>query len=216
MSVADPQAPQPEVDAEDRPWADAQRIEGWAGEVRVNLIRLAALLVFYGHHLINVYLFRDAAITPDYNAAATALVTAWAVAVVALYFCLARRWVPPALKYVATAWDTVLITALLAIGGNPKTVLAVLYFLVIFAAALRLALPLVYAATLGTMAAYLFFLGYVRFWLELPDSERLSRPQQVILLLALGTAGILAGQVVRQARRLVQGYAVTVEQTREP
>ena len=29
------------------------RIEAWAGEVRVNLIRLAALAMFYGYHVLN-------------------------------------------------------------------------------------------------------------------------------------------------------------------
>ena len=43
----------------DQRWEDSRRIEGWAGEVRINLIRLTAILVFYGQHLLNVYVFRD-------------------------------------------------------------------------------------------------------------------------------------------------------------
>jgi hypothetical protein len=89
--------------------------------------------------------------------------------------------------------------------------LAVLYFLVIVAAPLRLSLALVWAATLGTMAGYAFFLGYVRWRLELPIEQRLSRPQQVVFLLALGAAGLLAGQFVRQCRRLVRGTPLPVE-----
>jgi hypothetical protein len=197
-------------------WNDACRIESWAGEVRVNLIRLAAILVFYGHHLVNVYLVRDdPAISGAYHTAVTALVLTWSVVVLALYFCLSRRWVPPALKYVATACDLLLITALAALTGDPKSSLPTLFFLVIGAAALRLSLPLVYAATFGAIAGYLFFLGYVRFWLQLAESERLSRPNQVIFVLALGAAGIVAGQMVRQARRLVAGYPVAVEEPKE-
>src|SRR5262245_37440921 len=190
-------------------WEDAQRIEGWAGEIRVNLIRLAALLIFYGHHLVNVFLIQDdPSARGDYHAAVTALVLAWAVAILVVHLCLSRRWVPPALKYATTAWDLFLLTTLLLFGGDARSTLALLYFLVIAAAALRLSLPLVYAATLGAMACYAFFLGYVKFWLELPPKERLPRPQQIIFLLALGAAGIVAGQMVRQARRLVQGYPV--------
>jgi hypothetical protein len=191
-------------------WSDAQRLEGWAGEIRVNLVRLAALLIFYGHHLFNVFIVRDASITPAYHRAVTALVLAWSAEVLLLYFCLARRWVPPWLKFAATAADVVLITALLVLTHDPHTVLAVLYFLVIAAAALRLSLPLVYFATLGSMAGYLFFLGYVRFWLDVPAEQRLARPAQVIFELALGAAGILAGQVVRQVRRLVEGQPAVV------
>jgi hypothetical protein len=193
-------------------WSDVQRIEGWAGEVRVNLIRLAALLVFYGHHLINVYLLHDpAALQPYYHANVTALVLAWAAAVLGLHFCLSRRWVPAALKYVATAWDLVLVTALLVLSGDPKTVFADFYFLVIAASALRLSLLLVQFATVGSMAAYAFFLGYVRFYLQLTDEQRLDRPSQVIVELALGAAGLLAGQVVRQIRRVAVGYPVVVQ-----
>lgn len=100
------------------------------------------------------------------------------------------------------------MTALLVIGRDPTSMLAVLYFLIIFAAALRLSPPLLYAATLGAMTAFVFYLGYLRFGLHLPDSERLSRSQQIIFLLALGAAGLLAGEVVRQVRRLRQGYPV--------
>jgi hypothetical protein len=202
--------------SQDTPWTDAQRLEGYAGEVRVNLIRLAALVIFYGHHLVNAFLIQDdPAVRGTYHGWVTALALAWAVAVLVLHLCLARRWVPPALKYVATAWDLALITALLLLGRDPRSMLAALYFLVIAAAALRLSLALVWFATLGAGAAYAFFLGYVRFWLDLPEAQRLSRPQQIIFLLALGTAGVLAGQVVRQVRRVIQGYPVVVKQREE-
>src|SRR5262249_29793345 len=198
------------------PWADAQRIESWAGEVRVNLVRLVALLAFYGHHLVNVYVSRDdPSVAGRYHTAVTALVLAWAAGVLVLHYCLSRRWLPTWLKYAATAWDLLLITALLVLGRDPKSTLSVLYFLVIVAAALRLSLPLVYAATLGAGAAYLFFLGYARFWLELPAEQRLPRPQQIVFLLGLVVTGLLAGQVVRQARRLLAGYPVVVADTKE-
>src|SRR5207253_8747637 len=116
------------------------------------------------------------------------------------------------LKYLVTAWDLVLITALLVLSRDPRTRLPVLYFLVIAAAPLRLALPLVYVATFGAMAGYLFFLGYLRFWLEVPKPEPPGPINEVIFVLALGAAGILAGQVVRQARRVVYGYPVSVKE----
>jgi hypothetical protein len=197
-------------------WSDVQRLESWAGEVRSNLIRLAALLVFYGHHLFTVYTAGEGAqVTVEYHTSVTSLVLAWSIVALLLYFCLARRWVPPVLKYLATGWDLLLITALLLLTADSKSMLALLYFLVIAAAALRLSLPLVWTATLGSIAGYGFFLGYLRFWLELPPDQRLSRTNQIIFVLALGAAGILAGQMVRQVRRIVQGYPVTVAETAE-
>jgi hypothetical protein len=196
-------------------WADAQRLESWAGEVRVNFVRLVALIVYYAHHLASVYIFRDAATGMEHHVAVTGLILAWACAAVVLHYFLLRRWVPPALKYVATGWDLVAITLLLLISRDPKTALTALYFLVVFAAALRLSLPLVAAATAGGIVAYAFFLGYVRFWLEVPKDERLSRSNQFIFIVALAAAGVLAAQVVRQARRLVGGYPVIVEESSE-
>lgn len=197
--------------ASDMQWEDARRIEAWAGEVRVNLIRLVAILGFYGHHLVNVYLLRDdPSVAGAFHAAVTALVLAWSAMVLALYFCLSRRWVPPWLMYATVAWDMVLVTALLMLTKDAHTSLAALFFLVIVTAPLRLSLPLVYFATLGSMAAYLFFLGYLKYGLGLLDEQRLSRPNQVIFELALGATGLLAGQMVRQARRLVHGYPVSV------
>jgi hypothetical protein len=194
-------------------WDDTRRVEAWASEVRVNLFRMAALTVFYANHLLTYFFGQDVDGQNDaYHTKATAVVLAWTALIVGLHACLSRRYVPAWLKYAATAWDTVLITALLMIGADPRSMLAMLYFLVIGAAALRLSLPLVYASTLGAMACYAFFLGYVRWTLEIDAAHRLSRAQQIIVLLALGAAGILAGQAVRQARRLVQGGGTVVEE----
>jgi hypothetical protein len=198
---------------------DRTRIEAWAGETRVNLMRLAALLAFFGHHLINYYLIRDdPSLDRRFHLTVSVLVMAWFCEVLVLYVCLANRWVPPYLKYCVTAWDLLLVTLLLILLGDARSWLATLYFLVIAAAPLRHSLPLVYLSTLGSMAAYVFFLGYVKYWLDLPADERLPRSTQVIFLLALGGCGLLAGQSVRQTRRLVAGYPVVVEeeQEREP
>src|SRR5579859_2946286 len=45
----------PTIMATDDTGTGALRVESWAGEVRVNLIRSIALSAFYGYHLLNVY-----------------------------------------------------------------------------------------------------------------------------------------------------------------
>jgi hypothetical protein len=199
-------------------WSAVQRLEGLAGEARVNLIRLVALVAFYGHHLINVFLIGDdLSLAGRYHAVVTDLVLAWALAVLVIHYSLVRRWVPPGLKYAVTAWDLLLITTLMMVGEDARSMLAALYLLVVVAAPLRLSLGLVWAATLGAMAAYAFFLGYLRWGLELPAEQRLARPQQIVFLLALGAAGLLAGQVVRQCRRIVHGPPIVeVEGEEQP
>ena len=196
----------------------ARRVEGWAGEVRLNLVRLAALTVFYAYHLVNMFLSRDdPELTGAYHFAATALVMVWAIGVVVLYLYLSRRRVLPALKYAVTAWDTVLITTLVVLAGGPQSPLVILYFLVIAAAPLRLSLRLVYAATGLAVAGYLFLLGHYVFYQVGPERYyshpelRIPRTQEAIFLLGLLTSGVLAGQVVRQARRLARSVPVAGE-----
>src|SRR5947209_1948730 len=133
-------------------WDDACRLEGWAGETRVNLFRLIALVAFYGQHLLTVYLFRDdQSVTAEYHTAVTGVVLAWAAGALALHLCLQRRWVPDWLKYATTGTDLLLLTLLLCARGEPRGVLASLYFVIIAAAALRLSFGLLYFATLGSM-----------------------------------------------------------------
>lgn len=204
------------------PWADAQRLEGWAGETRVNLIRAAAVVAFYGHHLVNVYLIQDdPAVRGRFHGAVTGVVLVWAFVILLLHICLMRRYVPPGLKYLSTGADLVLLTVMLMLSGvGPRSPLMLLYFLVIASAPLRLSLRLVYVATLGSMAAAVILGGYQYFFLIGPDKyydsgDRVPHAMQIIYLLALGGAGILAGQMVRQVRRLVEGYDVAVDEPRE-
>jgi len=214
----------------DTTWEDARRLEAWAGEVRVNLIRSAALVLFYGNHLLNVYLYKD---DPNlqgeagarYHAGITTIVLAWAIGILVLHTCLTRRWMPPALMYVSTAWDLLLISALIVLSPDgPRSPLMLLYFVVVAAAPLRLSLRLVYVTTLGALAAALIVLGQYVFIrvgsVVYYDPERglpyrIPRVTEVIFLLTLGTVGLLAGQMVRQARRLVRGYPVRVEDGKE-
>jgi len=191
---------------------DTFRIESWAGEVRVNLLRLAGIVVFYANHLCSVYLVAGAQPPLDYyHSAVTAIVVAWSTIVIALHLCLSRRWAPWWLKYAATFADILLITCLLVVGRDPESRIAILFFLVIAAAPLRLSLRLVQSATLAIMAVFMIFQTYA-WWNWRPRADDIGRavPGQVLFLLALGAAGLMAGQVVRQAQRIVHGYPVTV------
>jgi hypothetical protein len=209
----------------DERWADARRLEAWAGEMRVNLIRAAALIVFYGHHLLVVYVYGGDR-SPEsitFHAQVTTITLSWMAAVFLIYGCLKRRWLPPGLKYAATFWDLTMISALLiASPEGPLSPLLYLYFVVLAAAPLRLSLPLVSATTLAVMAAALMVMGHYVFYRVGREAYyadgspyRIARSSEIVFLLSVGTAGLLAGQVVRQARRLVEGYPVRVAEKRE-
>lgn len=191
--------------------------EAWAGEVRVNLIRLLGLLVFYAHHLVQYHLLKDDDWrTVDYHQAVTLLAVAWGgmVALVHLVTLPGAGIQEPArykswMKYAITVMDLLfiyLLTRLHPEGARGPMVL--LLFLVIASAPVRLSLKLVYVATLGAMLTFVLLIGtsYLRMGSEryyaVENVNRVPRPTQMMMLLSLGGAGLLAGQVVRQARRL--------------
>lgn len=200
--------------------ADRLRLESWAGEFRVNLLRAIGLVAFYGHHLFNYFgPGRSEELTALFHATVTSIVLIWSFMILLLHICLSRRYWPDWLKYASLSADLALITLMLmATRDGPHSGLMFLYFLVIASAPLRLSLPLVYLATLGSMACGVILVGHQYFYLIGPEayaksSERIARTTQTIFLLALGGAGLFAGQIVRQALRLVQGYAVTVDES---
>ena len=56
-------------------WELSRRVEAWAGEIRVNLIRIAAIVLFYGRHLIEVMLApKDSPVRGEYHLRVTAVV----------------------------------------------------------------------------------------------------------------------------------------------
>lgn len=191
--------------SEEAAWAAAGRVEAWAGEVRVNLIRLVAIAALYGHHLLNRYAFR-VELPPGYHAGVTAIAGAWTLAALALHVGLSRRWNPPWLKFAALAFDALMITALLVLTDGPRGPFFMLLFLLIATAPLRLDLRLVWAATLLAMLAFGFACGHDRWGRNLPPKDRLPRHQQVIVEVGLACAGLLAGQATRQARRFAREY----------
>jgi hypothetical protein len=198
-------------------WLATSRVEAWAGEIRVNLIRLVAIALFYARHLIEYSMAtKDAPVRGRYHVAVTVIVLAWAFEAIVLHVMLSRRHYTEAVKYFAVIWDALMITGLCVAAGGPKSPLVVLYFALIATAPLRLDLRLVYAATAAAMLGYLFLLGYYAWYVigreryySTPEL-RIPRSTEVIYLLALLVCGLLAGQLVRQIRRMVM-HSVVVQ-----
>ncbi len=203
-------------------WEAARRIESFAGEVRVNRLRLAAIIIFYARHLIDIYLNPlNRQISGRYHLWVTIIVLAWTAEVITLHWALSRRRVGEKLKFISVIWDLVMVTLLGIAAGGPRTPLMLLYFIVIGSAPLRMSLGVVWVATLGAMAGdaivVMYYAWYViGFHKYYATAElRLSRSAEFIWFLSLGVAGLLAGQVVRQMRRLTGGYAVAMGETKE-
>ena len=206
----------PAAMADHDPWPTRRRIEALAGEARVNVIRLAAVFAFYLRHVIALAQAPAGAEAGRYHLGATCVTGTWFAAVLAIHLCLWRRYLPPWLKYVACAFDLLMVTLLGMLRADPRTPLVLLYFPVIVSAALRLSLGLIYFATTGAALGYLAVLGYYAWHVVGFDryyatpSVRIPRGDEAIFLLALIVTGLFAGQVVRQARRLMIPYPATI------
>jgi len=188
------------------PWTAALRVETWVGELRVNVIRLAAIAAFYGHHLFNRYILKHE-IPPGYTAAVTGIALAWAFGALAIHIALTNERMPTGLRFVAVGFDMILATALLLLSDGPQSPLVVLLFLVLATSPLRVDLRVVWTATFLALLSYAFVCGHAK-W-KRPEWQ-VPRRQQVIMGLALSAAGFLAGQSARQSRRLAQDYAERV------
>jgi len=191
-------------------WDQSLRPEAWAGEIRVNLVRLAAIVLFYGRHLVEWFLAApDAPIRGRYHLAVTGVVLLWTVLALLLHGWLSRRYFEPWMKYLAIAVDGLMITLLCGLAGGPRTPLVLVYFGLIASSPLRLSIRAVYFATAVAMVGYLVLLGHYA-WYQIgfrryyaTPELRIPRSEEIITLLAMLVCGLFAGQSVRQIRRIV-------------
>ena len=77
-------------------FAEIERTASWAGDVRINLFRLGAIVIFYGHHVFAHFVLRESApLGAEYHRRVPLVVLAWAASVLWLYLALRRPWSPP-------------------------------------------------------------------------------------------------------------------------
>lgn len=200
----------------EREWFIVGRWEEFEGEGRANLLRLIAVTAFYAVELVNYHglklgLFEmPQVVERPFHLAVTLLTVAWAMVCLAVFACRQQRVFPASLKYFSTGADVVLLTSVLCLADGPRSPLVIAYFLAIVLAALRFSLGLIWFATCGSVAGYLFLLGFAR-WGSIPGWEKpdmtIPRHSQLIFLLGLVLTGVVLGQVVRRVRRLAEQFA---------
>lgn len=202
------------MDGDERPssWHITTRVEELAGEHRANALRVAGLVVFYSIEVLNfrglslggLEIPRVEGVDETFHAMATALAVAWMALAAGVMISLRNRFFPPALKYVSTGLDAMLITAVLTLADGPRSPVLLLYFLVIPLAALRLSRRLVVLATAATLVGYATLLGDV-VWRR-PD---LAVPTHwaITTFASLFLAGVVCYQWVVMARRAAQRFS---------
>jgi hypothetical protein len=195
-------------------WFVVGRWQEYAGEARANLLRIVAVGAFYIVELINYHLIGQAGEAyQSFHRTATAVAVAWTLLALGVLLCLRRQIFPPALKYVSTACDIVLLTSLaLAVEGptaGPNSPLVFIYFLIIALAGLRFNLRLVWCATIGSLLGYLTLVAAIdrRDYGQWFDEKHAVPPiEQLMMLLSLALVGVIVGQIVRRARAIAEEF----------
>lgn len=210
------------TDTAERQWFIVGRWQEIEGEARANLLRVIAIGVFYSIELAANYglplgwLQLTPAVDPRTHQVITAIAVAWTLVALGVHVLLREQIFPAALKYVTTACDIVLLTTMLSVAHGARSAMVVGYFLIIALAALRFQLGLIWCATLSSMAAYTFLLGYAKWFAptKMRDDMLVPRYQELIFLAALAMTGVILGQVVRRVKAMAADYAVRLEQAR--
>jgi hypothetical protein len=192
---------------DDRQWFIVGRWQEYEGEARANLLRIIAVGSFYVVQLIHFYGFAKAEASQlPFQQRATAVAVAWTMVALAILLCLRLRIFPGVLKYISSACDIVLLTALASLGSGPASPLVLGYGLIIAMAALRFSLGLVWFTTVASMLGYLSLVGLVdKTWFD--PQHAVAPVTQLVTLLSLALTGIVIGQVVRRVRLLAAEYA---------
>ena len=201
---------------QEKDWFIVLRWAEFEGEGRTNLLRLICVAAFYAIETIDYHGldlgFVQLPIVSDrlFHLAVTLLTVAWGMLCLGVLLCRRNRIFPFWLKYLSTGCDLVLLTSVLTLGHGPKSPLVIAYFLIIAMASLRFSLRLIWFATGGALAGYLFLLGFARWghlegW-DKPD-QTVPRFHQIIFLLALVLSGVILGQTIRCVRGQAEHYA---------
>src|SRR5262245_54153138 len=148
-----PEVQSPDTAIVDRQWFIVGRWEEYAGENRANLLRIVSIGAFYIVELLNYHglPLGTGVVSERFHNTVTALAAAWTMVALGTLLCLRRRMFTPAIKYITTACDVVILTGILMVADGPRSPLVVGYFLVIALTALRFHLRLVWFGTLAAM-----------------------------------------------------------------
>lgn len=193
--------------SDERKWYIVNRWLEYEGESRANLLRIVAVGAFYAVQLVQFHLVRagDEAAAP-FHKQATALAVAWTMLALAVTVCLRRQIFPAALKYVSTAGDIVLLSALVWLAGGPNSSITRAFFLIIALSTLRFDVGLVWFSTVGCMLAYEALVGRAdTTWFD--ANHAVPVVDNLIMLVSLALTGLILGQVLRRARHAAADYA---------
>src|SRR5262245_15672889 len=192
-------------------WFVVSRWQAFDGESRANLLRVVAIILFYAAQLFLYFSFADTQAEIRFHYVATTVAVIWICVALVVTVCLQRRFFPSYLPYLSTAADLILLTILATQGSAAHSPLTRIYFLILVLAALRFDVRLIWCATIGSIAAYIFLVGRSdETWFDATHATPVS--EQLVMLITLALVGVLLGQIVRRAPTLAEEYARRLSQ----
>lgn len=206
----------PEKSRADLAWHITRRWQSYEGEIRVAILRVALLTLFYTIQLVHYLGFSERTDTDIlFHRQITFLAAGWLFVSLAVLVALRQRFFPPHLKFVTSLLDLLLLSTGAALGSGPASPLIGCYFLIIAMSALRFSLPLAWLTSLGAMACYWGLVGlFDASWF---DASHATPPvHQMVVLSSLAATGIATGQLVRMVRSTAENYVQRLHHLKNP
>ena len=194
-----------------RDWFVFQRIQDVKSASRINLLRIVAILVFYGIVLTR-YITNDApeadSVFTDYMWSSTRICGAWLFASVFVWIALYLRAFPPIVKYVTTFCDVILLTAIISVGTKAESNLIVIYFLLVAATFMRYSVPLVLFTTACSIFGYLTLVYNTPHFWDRPEGVDFPYVEMARVVAGLCMMALIGWQLIRGCRH---GLQISIE-----
>jgi hypothetical protein len=188
-------------------WRIAVRWQEYDGELRACLVRVLAVVLFYGIFLTQYRTLAAQEGGTLLHQRVTVIALAWLLLSLGTVLSLLARMLPAWLKYLTTMIDVALLTTLCGIGHGPNSPMVLGYFLILSMAALRFRIGLIALATLASIAGYMALVGS-RDGVWLDSDHTTPVLQQSITIASLVCVGWVLGQCIYVARRVAMSYQV--------
>jgi hypothetical protein len=193
-------------------WFIVQRRQQVHAEMTANILRMAAIVLFYlaqlaGHTGLDLGFARlPAASDAASHRSMTAIAVAWMSLAVGVHLGLTLHVRPQILTYSSILVDLVLLALLLCLGSGPRDPLVAGFFLIIAMATLRFSERVVAAATVEALIGYAAVLLYAG---RVADARNLQVPryQQALTLASIALAGLILWQAVIRGRIVAADFA---------
>lgn len=181
-------------------------------EARINILRAVAISALYLQHLVSFFLIRDESLSVAFHNSVNLIVVVWVCVVAMVFFMLQQNRWPIRLSYFVVFCDAFLISWLIIAAGGPTKIQTILFLLLIFVNALRLLRSIVWFGVVASVVGYLTCLceyvfvevGYEKYYSADGVSLRISRHDEMFMLIALLVAGVIADQIVIQTYRIAR------------